>query len=124
MCLFDDLCCIELHCIVSTKEGGVRKISFNLRTSNFNPGLMCMQLQYRCRYGTCFALNILTNYDHIWDMAGCNCNWDYLLATSLGHREERSSFHSNVHSFSSHYNSNILSIPVERSHLLGKVHIP
>ena len=56
------------------------------------------------------------------NMAGCNCNWNYLLATSMGDRKERPSFHGNVHSTSAYYYSHHVSILVERELLLGKVH--
>ncbi|KAJ6730626.1 hypothetical protein OIU85_021425 [Salix viminalis] len=53
-------------------------------------------------------------------MAGYNCHWDHLLAASLGDTEERTGFHVNVHSVSTDYNSNFLSILVERNPSLGK----
>jgi hypothetical protein len=56
-------------------------------------------------------------------MAGNSCFWNYLLDASLGYREERPSFHSNVHSIGTCYNSHHFSILVEREALLGKVHI-
>ena len=59
--------------------------------------------------------------DYQVKMAGYNCHWDHLLAASMGDREERTSFHINVHSVSTDYNSNFLSILVERNPSLGKV---
>lgn len=56
-------------------------------------------------------------------MAGCGCDWDNLLATSMGHREERACFHSNVHSIGTYNHGDLLCIDMERSPSLGKVHI-
>lgn len=56
------------------------------------------------------------------NIAGCSCQWHYLLAASLGYWEKGASFHSNVHPICSYYNCNILSILLERDPLLGKVH--
>ncbi|KAG4147783.1 hypothetical protein ERO13_D05G244800v2 [Gossypium hirsutum] len=50
----------------------------------------------------------------------CNCCWHHILASSMDYREERSSFHSNLHSISSSHNSNLLCILVEGNPSLGK----
>jgi len=52
---------------------------------------------------------------------GYNCHWNFFLAASMGDREERTTFHINVHSVGTDYNSNFLSILVERNPSLGKV---
>jgi hypothetical protein len=54
-------------------------------------------------------------------MVGHSRFWNYLLDASLGYREERPCFHSNVHSISSCYNSRHFCVLVERKPLLGKV---
>lgn len=54
-------------------------------------------------------------------MAGCNCCWHHILASSMDYREERSSFHSNFHSISSSHNSYLLCVLVEGNPSLGKV---
>ncbi|KAG6784041.1 hypothetical protein POTOM_009724 [Populus tomentosa] len=53
-------------------------------------------------------------------MAGHNCHWNFFLAASMGDREERTTFHINVHSVGTDYNSNFLSILVARNPSLGK----
>lgn len=55
------------------------------------------------------------------EMAGYNRYRNYILASSLGYREERSSFHVNVHSVGTYYYSNHLCISVEREPILWKV---
>ena len=54
-------------------------------------------------------------------MAGYNCHWNLFLAASMGDREERTTFHINVHSVGTDYNCNFLSILVARNPSLGKV---
>jgi hypothetical protein len=54
-------------------------------------------------------------------MAGHSHFWNYLLDASLGYREERPCFHSNVHSITTCYNSRHFYALVERKPLLEKV---
>lgn len=55
--------------------------------------------------------------------AGSDSDWHNILATSVGNREKRTSFHFNFHSICSYHHCYFLNSDLERDSLFGKVNI-
>ncbi|XP_057993875.1 WAT1-related protein At1g43650-like isoform X3 [Hevea brasiliensis] len=76
--------------------------------------LTALQCFFSCIQSACWAVAVERN------PSGHNCEWNFLLATSLDNTEERTSFRFNVLSISTHHYCHFLCILVERNSSFGK----